>query len=176
MESGDARTAAAYANVILGEVSKHDPERPCRLNFDVGVTVDQEYALKLKAMVRAFYENAPELGDDTALDRATDAAAAEALSQADAVADAVAADEAAAADEEMPDITDALPSDDEDEAADAGDHDGGAVPGAAPLSEYELERRERIVRNVRFLAELGFVTIPPAADADLLHPFWLQAA
>ena len=27
-----------------------------------------------------------------------------------------------------------------------------------------------------FLAELGFVTIPPAADGDLLHPFWLQAA
>ena len=159
-------------------MKQHDPERPCRLNFDVGVTVDQEYALKLKAMVRAFYENAPELGDDTELDRATDAAAAFALSQADAVADAVAADEAAAADEEMPDITDALPSDDEDEdeAADAGDHDGGAVPGAAQLSEYELERRERIVRNVRFLAELGFVTIPPAADADLLHPFWLQAA
>jgi hypothetical protein len=26
------------------------------------------------------------------------------------------------------------------------------------------------------LARLGFVTIPPAADADLLHPFWLQAA
>ena len=96
----------------------------------------------------------------------------------DAVADAVAADEAAAADEEMPDITDALPSDDEDEdeAADAGDLDGGAVPGAAQLSEYELERRERIVRNVRFMARLGFVTIPPAADADLLHPFWLQAA
>ena len=172
----DAEQAAAYANVILQAMKQHDPERPCRLNFDVGVTVDQEYALKLKATVRAFYENAPELGDDTALDRATDAAAAEALSQADAVADAVAADEAAAADEEMPDITDALPSDDEDEAADAGDLDGGAVPGAAPLSEYELERRERIVRNVRFLARLGFVTIPPAADADLLHPFWLQAA
>ena len=81
-------------------------------------------------------------------------------------------------DENLADITDALPSDDEDEdeAADAGDLDGGAVPGAAQLSEYELERRERIVRNVRFLARLGFVTIPPAADADLLHPFWLQAA
>jgi len=175
----DAETAAAYVNVILGEVSKHNPERPCRLNFGVGVTVDQEYALKLKAMVRAFYENAPELGDDTALDRATDAAAAFALSQADAVADAVVAvDEDEDEDENLADITDELPDDDEDEdeAADAGDHDGGAVPGAAPLSEYELERRERIVRNVRFLAELGFVTIPPAADADLLHPFWLQAA
>ena len=146
---------------------------------DVGVTVDQEYALKLKAMVRAFYENAPELGDDTELDRATDAAAAFALSQADAVADAVVAvDEDEDEDENLADITDELPDEDEDEdeAADAGDHDGGAVPGAAPLSEYELERRERIVRNVRFLAELGFVTIPPAADADLLHPFWLQAA
>ena len=175
----DAEQAAAYANVILQAMKQHDPERPCRLNFDVGVTVDQEYALKLKAMVRAFYENAPELGDDTELDRATDAAAAFALSQADAVADAVVAvDEDEDEDENLADITDELPDEDEDEdeAADAGDHDGGAVPGAAPLSEYELERRERIVRNVRFLARLGFVTIPPAADADLLHPFWLQAA
>jgi hypothetical protein len=174
----DAETAAAYVNVILQAVKIHDPERPCHLNLGVGVTVDQKYALKLKATVRAFYENAPELGDDTALDRATDAAAAEALSQADAFADAAAAVDEEDEDENLADITDALPSDDEDEdeAADAGDPDGGAVPGAAQLSEYELERRERIVRNVRFLARLGFVTIPPAADADLLHPFWLQAA
>ena len=173
----DAEQAAAYANVILQAVKQHDPERPCRLNLGVGVTVDQKYASSSR----------PRSGPSTRT-----------LPSSETTRHSIArlmTPPPRRSPKQTPSPTPSPPTRPRPRTRRCPTSLMRCRPTTrtrtrprTPATSTAAPSRARrsspntsssgasAVRNVRFLAELGFVTIPPAADADLLHPFWLQAA